>query len=755
MGVEIKARLIMLVTILLCITLIMGCYQCHGENLSSSGEPEWQMEFGDSSHQSRSDFDENSFNGTLMWKRSVGKDIDLDMPSTVVIGKDGTLYIHTLSGELVAIDGDRKQMWSHDTNMNKVNVGSSTPAIGSDGTIYVPRVNVESIHLGESSYREEYSFAVEALDESGRTIWNTNIYNDVPIFSDITGITLGRSGEIYLLVKRTVLVSLWGYHDVTDLYSLSPDGGIEWDLTFKGESDSLPAVGEDGTVYFGTMESIEALNPDGSVRWNLSVPSGASSPPAVDGGNIYFGSYDKNLNSISSNGSLNWRFRTGGWVVACPAIDQEGRIVVGSEDGTVYCLDPNGTEIWSYDVGRPITGITLDSSGRSLISSRSNPLITLDPDGNELWRYSTGTYRYSAASIDDRGTVFIYDDEANLHALGPSGPDSPQSLIAITTQDGIYLRWALPSNDGSAPVESIRIYRADGVTKEMGTNEIRSRMRLLVTISPDETAYIDDVDIDTGYAYSLEAVNPYGYSFTNPVYAGDEFGQFIYMDDQGSEIEEDVLFGAGLFLLFPIVGLIAATVVCSLDKKQRPGQTVIGGLSVVKGLLLSPFRTFDSLRELTLGPCILYLMVWASISFSLAALMIPVTGDASPLLPLIDMLGVTTIGGTIGMLIGLVLFIVPLVLVIIGFVHAGCKVMGGTGDYEETAKAIILGGIPGYMFGWIPFLILVPTAWTIIVMIIGLSRLHRFFVEKAIASMVISFVLIFVVTFIIFGFPFF
>ena len=47
----------------------------------------------------------------------------------------------------------------------------------------------------------------------------------------------------------------------------------DWSVSFPGHSDSAPAVGGDGTIYFGTWRGkLWALNPDGSQQ--VGVPGG-------------------------------------------------------------------------------------------------------------------------------------------------------------------------------------------------------------------------------------------------------------------------------------------------------------------------------------------------------------------------------------------------------------------------------------------------------------------------------------------------
>jgi len=52
------------------------------------------------------------------------------------------------------------------------------------------------------------------------------------------------------------------------LYAIYPDGQLQWEFPYTGYSGGAPAIGADGTIYFGTSDlHVYAVNPDGSERW--------------------------------------------------------------------------------------------------------------------------------------------------------------------------------------------------------------------------------------------------------------------------------------------------------------------------------------------------------------------------------------------------------------------------------------------------------------------------------------------------------
>ncbi len=53
---------------------------------------------------------------------------------------------------------------------------------------------------------------------------------------------------------------------------------------------------------------------------------------------IYVGSYNHHLYAFHADGRVAWKFKTDKFVFASPTICPDGRLLFGSDDGTLYCL---------------------------------------------------------------------------------------------------------------------------------------------------------------------------------------------------------------------------------------------------------------------------------------------------------------------------------------------------------------------------------------------------------------------------------
>src|SRR5437667_380260 len=89
------------------------------------------------------------------------------------------------------------------------------------------------------------------------------------------------------------------------LYAIRPDGTQKWSVGFNALVAGL-AIGADGAIYattgFGEAR-LYAINPDGTTRWSFQAGSYIFGSPAVGSdGTIYFGCFDQNLYAVNPDG---------------------------------------------------------------------------------------------------------------------------------------------------------------------------------------------------------------------------------------------------------------------------------------------------------------------------------------------------------------------------------------------------------------------------------------------------------------------
>nr|WP_319372975.1 leucine-rich repeat protein [uncultured Methanobacterium sp.] len=161
------------------------------------------------------------------------------------------------------------------------------------------------------------------------------------------------------------------------------------------------------------------------ILWSYTTGASISyaGPSIASDGTIYIGSGDGNVYALNPNGTVKWTYHTGSAIYGSPAIGTDGTIYVGSLDNNVYALNPDGTLKWNYTTGAAIYGSpAIGADGTIYVGSYDKKLYALSPDGKFKWSYTTGNYIYYATpAIATDGTIYIGSYDGKLYALSPSG----------------------------------------------------------------------------------------------------------------------------------------------------------------------------------------------------------------------------------------------------------------------------------------------------------------------------------------------
>ena len=234
------------------------------------------------------------------------------------------------------------------------------------------------------------------------------------------------------------------------------------------------------------------------------------------------------------DGTLKWSFETGAGIESSPVIGADRTIYIGSHDGKLYAVNPDGTEKWHFDAGDPLYDERWDVSkaimaspaiakdGTIYIYSSANHLFAVSPDGTEKWRFYLKWQNdfWSSPTIGSDGTIYIgsaRDDESEdftsgLYAINPDGTEkwhfelgSGVTTSAAIADDGtIYIGAADASSDKSIP-DTGKILAIDPSGEKKWEFETELWMESSATIGPDGTIYIG-----SGREGKVYALNPDG-----------------------------------------------------------------------------------------------------------------------------------------------------------------------------------------------------------------------------------------------------
>lgn len=237
------------------------------------------------------------------------------------LSSDGTIYTFLFNGFYALNATNGQLLWS------RTDIVSSAPApaaVAYNNLVYIPGMNSVTT-----------LYALNITD--GATVWSVNIGG----FSFPSSPTINP-------VYGTVLLVYYINFQYVNITAFSLDNGqVEWTLTQSGTASiATPAVDKDGTVIVSFGNNVFVLQGNtgyslGSVPIAGVLPGPPQSSPAIDAtGTVFIGS-GNSIIAIDRYQSMKqlWSFTTGDIVLCSPVINNNGLVLIGSNDHTLYALE--------------------------------------------------------------------------------------------------------------------------------------------------------------------------------------------------------------------------------------------------------------------------------------------------------------------------------------------------------------------------------------------------------------------------------
>jgi outer membrane protein assembly factor BamB len=308
----------------------------------------------------------------------------------------------------------------------------ASPAIGPDGTIYIGTRDGRLFAVATNG-KKEWVFKVHGSKsqtpadnpQASAPRRRRNLFANAIYYPP----AIGADGTIYV----------GDYNG--NVYALTPRGKLKWSLTLDSVVADPLTIGGDGIIYVPTITSLYALIDGGtaaSVKWSFDAGSGANVTSAgiAPDGTVYFGSSNYsgsdngNLYALNRDGTEVWVFATSGPIaISPPAIGADGTIYVGSDDTNLYAVNPDGTERWTFSTGAAVESTPAIAADGTIYVGGPYQLFALTDGGQgsvtEKWAVDTNPLGFSAPAIGADGTIYVGANSANrtgtLWAVNPDG----------------------------------------------------------------------------------------------------------------------------------------------------------------------------------------------------------------------------------------------------------------------------------------------------------------------------------------------
>lgn len=330
--------------------------------------------------------------------------------------------------------------WQVFLNSNSTSAVVGSPSLGWDGNVYCG--------FGSDLY---------AFDAQGRQRWITPCAG--LLVSEVDGSTYGLGSTPAVATNGTIYVTT---DTPGSLQAISPAGGVKWTVSPGSASASefsSPAIGNDGTIYFGSFGgefyAVRDNGTNGVILWtnDFGYPIYAS-PAIAPNGDVFVANANVAgegiLRSLTPAGSVVNTWNLPGPTYSSPTFDATGRVYIGSSSG-LYAFDPgnsNTQRVWNI-ADQIFASPTIASNGMIYIGGGSN-LYEFNPNGNTGHVWETDGMIKSSPTVDSDGSIIVgsYNEDLFLSDLFAFNPNGTTNWV-LALDDFVFYDSPLIQRDGT------------------------------------------------------------------------------------------------------------------------------------------------------------------------------------------------------------------------------------------------------------------------------------------------------------------
>ncbi len=233
------------------------------------------------------------------------------------------------------------------------------------------------------------------------------------------------------------------------------DGGTIWTFQTGGPVGTSGCLAN-GHLYIGSDDGFLYClrSQDGTEVWRYSAGAGIWAAPACDGRLVYVGDRAGVFHAVDARtGRAAGTFKTGGMILCPASFSPDGRrIIFGSEDMHVYCIDPAGALVWK---SAKLGGLSMRDHApciwRGLAIVRTIPAVSYHRAAGENPAVLTAAQKSLPLLPDDR--VLLDKWGQYVMQLTPRRLDAERQAVLAFLRDNPSEKtfYALRLEDGREP----------------------------------------------------------------------------------------------------------------------------------------------------------------------------------------------------------------------------------------------------------------------------------------------------------------
>jgi FOG: WD40-like repeat len=334
--------------------------------------------------------------------------------SSPAVASDGTIYVGNLNGDVLAVRSDGTVAWRFATRtLFRQPYIESSPAISPDGNIYVI-VN----HGADATAKTKGVSTLLSLSQDGQVRWTYFFPLNAVTMSSPKLYGAGENLRIFVAGAQPLLVVLndQGKVVATQQWACPHDvegGGLDWNTALALFTGGLSLI-FDPLMFELRGFDVSLIDP---------TPAVVDYPRFVDPGMVSVIAPVNACGIHAFTWSLSAQTLTPLWAVpnaraffSSAAVSQQGRVVIGRDDGHVLAYDVrSGAQLWDYDAGEEVVGTPAFFLGQlqSYVISATH-LHYLETDG-ALTHKVTLARSYSSPAVTWDGIYLSSDTGLETH----------------------------------------------------------------------------------------------------------------------------------------------------------------------------------------------------------------------------------------------------------------------------------------------------------------------------------------------------